>query len=420
MTPRFYAAGNADLDSDGDGFADAREKFVYHTDPNDSNSRPVRVSGTVSYSGIETGPVFVVTVTESGSWFIAKSAALSGPGAYTNDEIGNNLSYWFKAFRDINSNNTREVVEPWGVYSANSTLITGDTIGINITLQDVPSISGTIDYGGYQTGDIHVIAVTTPNSWATIYETIIPWVQGVDSLSGDVTCVTFQASYTILGMPASNCWIRAFIDSNTNGTYTRPEAAGQYTSNSIPVGNRVTGINFTLDQDSDNDQMPDWWEWQYGFNPADSDDALLDRDNDGAANWKEYFFDINPDNTDSDGDGMKDGWEIQYTLNPANSNDALRDLDNDGLNNLAEYQLGTYPNNPDSDNDRIGDGPNSLTGIYAGPDPTPLTPAPNNLPSLNITASGKTLVSGEDKQGRPIVAWEAVDPQRQGQRQGQT
>ncbi len=28
---RFYAAGNADLDTDGDGLADAREKFMYHT-----------------------------------------------------------------------------------------------------------------------------------------------------------------------------------------------------------------------------------------------------------------------------------------------------------------------------------------------------------------------------------------------------
>lgn len=31
FTPRFYAAGNADLDSDGDGLTDAQEKYVYHT-----------------------------------------------------------------------------------------------------------------------------------------------------------------------------------------------------------------------------------------------------------------------------------------------------------------------------------------------------------------------------------------------------
>jgi hypothetical protein len=31
---RYYAVGNADVDSDVDGLTDAREKFLYHTDPN--------------------------------------------------------------------------------------------------------------------------------------------------------------------------------------------------------------------------------------------------------------------------------------------------------------------------------------------------------------------------------------------------
>ncbi len=34
-SPVFFAAGNADIDSDGDGLTDAREKFLYHTDPNE-------------------------------------------------------------------------------------------------------------------------------------------------------------------------------------------------------------------------------------------------------------------------------------------------------------------------------------------------------------------------------------------------
>jgi hypothetical protein len=35
---RFYNAGNADLDSDGDGISDAREKFMYHTCATNSDS----------------------------------------------------------------------------------------------------------------------------------------------------------------------------------------------------------------------------------------------------------------------------------------------------------------------------------------------------------------------------------------------
>jgi hypothetical protein len=35
---RFYAAGNADVDTDADGLPDAREKFMYHTNPSNADS----------------------------------------------------------------------------------------------------------------------------------------------------------------------------------------------------------------------------------------------------------------------------------------------------------------------------------------------------------------------------------------------
>lgn len=38
LTNRFFAAGNMDIDSDGDGLLDAREKYIYKTDPNDADT----------------------------------------------------------------------------------------------------------------------------------------------------------------------------------------------------------------------------------------------------------------------------------------------------------------------------------------------------------------------------------------------
>ncbi len=274
---RMYAAGDATKDSDGDGYADGREIMVYDTDPNSATSRPVVVSGTVSYGGPETGTIYVTFTTESDTWSLAKSTALGSPGIYTNNEIANNQSYWFNAFRDVNGNFTRDAWEPWGTYSANSTLITGDTSGINITLADVPSVWGTISYSGSATGDIHVIAVTSSNSWDTTYQTVLPWTESESNeLGGTTTYLTFPANYSIVGMPKSNYWLRAFVDENFSGTFTPGEAVGEYAPNSIPVSNRVAGVNITLNLDSDGGGFPDFVElYLTGTSATNATDGIL-------------------------------------------------------------------------------------------------------------------------------------------------
>ncbi len=343
---RFYVAGNAELDTDGDGYADARELFVYKTDPEDSNSRPVRVSGAVSYSGIETGAIFALSTHDSDGWSIAQSVALPGPGGYTND-IAINQSYWFKAFCDVNNNFVWDEWEPRGLYSGGSTLITGDTSELNITVQDQPSIWGTIDYTGLATGDIWVVAVSESNSWDTTYRCVIPWIQGGDPMTGGVVYVTFPVSFSIDGLPASNYWIKAFIDSDENGNYTHGEDAGVYSALPIPVSNRVTGVDFTLGTDADSDGIPDWWEMQYFGGPTNAV-ADADSDSDGLTNSQEYQHGTDPINPDTDGDGMGDGWEVAYDLNPLDPSDAMKDADGNGWTNLEEHEGASNPVDPDS------------------------------------------------------------------------
>lgn len=47
--------------------------------------------------------------------------------------------------------------------------------------------------------------------------------------------------------------------------------------------------------------------------------------------------------SDSDGDGIPDVWEQQYGYNPYDPSDALLDTDGDGVNNLYEFTHGTDP-----------------------------------------------------------------------------
>jgi hypothetical protein len=131
---RFYAVSVSN-DADGDGFTDGFEKYLCHTDPTNVNSRPFSVSGAISYTGSLTGPIRMIAVTSSNSW-VGCMATMASLGAYTNAKVASGTNYWFKAYRDCNSNKIREYGEPWGIYTNVSILVTNNLTGINITLTE--------------------------------------------------------------------------------------------------------------------------------------------------------------------------------------------------------------------------------------------------------------------------------------------
>ncbi len=71
-----------------------------------------------------------------------------------------------------------------------------------------------------------------------------------------------------------------------------------------------------MDDDADDDGMPDSYELIYGFDPSNPNDAFGDQDNDGLTNVKEYQIGTNPVQQDTDGDCADDGDEIQQGTDP--------------------------------------------------------------------------------------------------------
>jgi hypothetical protein len=122
--------------------------------------------------------------------------------------------------------------------------------------------------------------------------------------------------------------------------------------------------NLNINQDTDKDGMPDWWEYRFGLDPNDSNDAQKDLDGDGLTNLAEYENNCDAAFFDTDGDLLPDGWEVMYGLNPrisdviavVNGNNVYADSDGDGLDALREVVYGTNPTAADSDGDGASDG----------------------------------------------------------------
>jgi len=108
-------------------------------------------------------------------------------------------------------------------------------------------------------------------------------------------------------------------------------------------------ICFSLQEDADEDGMPNGWESSHGLDPFDSSDAAEDVDSDGLTNLEEYGYHTDPNNPDSDSDSLNDGEELIMW-----GTDWDKDLDNDGLINILD---------PDSDGDGFNDGFEARNGF---------------------------------------------------------
>ncbi len=133
-------------------------------------------------------------------------------------------------------------------------------------------------------------------------------------------------------------------------------------------------LEVLIEDDDDNDGMPNAWEEVMGLDAGNADDASVDLDGDGLTNLDEYLDGTNPNTPDTDGDRLDDPDELLLGTNPA-----LGDTDGDDLIDGKEVFLGSDPLIPDTDGDGIPDGLELTLG---------LNPV---LPNPTTTASGTVV-----------------------------
>jgi len=153
----------------------------------------------------------------------------------------------------------------------------------------------------------------------------------------------------------------------------------QYGDLAIVISLDSDNFVFNLEDfgDSDNDQLPSWWESKYGLSDDDDTDASSDLDADSLTNLEEYLAGTDPSVSDTDDDDLTDYEEINtYSTDPL-----LSDTDNDSLSDGEEVNdYGTEPTNSDSDNDGFSDGSEVLT---YDTDPLDIDSVPDGIGSLS-------------------------------------
>ncbi len=340
-------------DTDSDGAPDAWEKRV-GSDPKSAASKPTAFAGAIGIN-------FVSAAHQDGSlpWFI--------PGGVVPQLWWNN-TLPLRTY-NVNSGNTADILSPvaGSISLSNGTVVPGMSIqwtsdGISETSNDGNGDQKIMNaliraYGSTK-------ASLTVNGIPFLNYHVFAYVGG--SYDGQ------EGTVDLTGTPGST---RNFITSTTPPQSEWVEIAPATSVSPYHVGNFVrypsrSGSSFTVNVtnidgysvglqglqivdatlDADSSGIPDWYEMQYGLEPAGAGTASADPDHDGLTNLQEFQRGSNPRKSDTDGDGLADGSESA-------ANSLTVDSDGDGLSDFAEANapLPSNPNSVDSDNDGLSD-----------------------------------------------------------------
>ncbi|HMP74845.1 MAG TPA: hypothetical protein PKE12_00980 [Kiritimatiellia bacterium] len=327
-------------DTDGDGLSDGFE-IAHGSDPLLSASKIVVISGTLGYSGVQTGVFHVVATNGASIWSTSTTGTV-----YTITNVPTLVSLGIRAYRDSSGDGVENRGEAYGVHGP--TTLTANVSGLHIELSDPDEDSDMLpDWWEYAwLGDMALDGDDDPDldgadnlaEYEAFTDPLMADTDGDGRLDGEESAIghnpndpgeyAVRVAGQVLCSPAWNgsVWIVAVTNAASWSTDLATEAAHDRT---FQIDRLLPGTSYWLKAylDVDDDGAFDVGE-EYGVN-IDSP-IVLQHDLHG----------VNIPIPDADGDGLDDGWESAYGISSQGAGD---DTDGDGVSNLHERLMGRDP-----------------------------------------------------------------------------
>jgi len=227
------------------------------------------VSGSVSYSGSETGMILVACIAEGDTAIVLEEltaiTAIMAPGAYsiTDDGLVGGVNYYAVAFMGIGAPPIPSSGSPAGVHPDPIVLVGDSATGADITLEETADVAGNIHYEG----NLEMVYINIWDVYAEFTDSV-PVLESTHFIGDTV--------YS-LDLPSGPKRIQAFEDANGNSVLDAGEsnayATGPFGSMIIVGGGGVSdsGVDIVLPSVGiDEIVRPDAFEITVSPNPFNS------------------------------------------------------------------------------------------------------------------------------------------------------
>ena len=218
----------------------------------------------------------------------------------------------------------------------------------------------------------------TPSWWVTVVDTNLAPNDFAPVLAGQLKWMATNAAVELETLPGgAGTGVHALVSGFTPSNNYVPINVGQLKNTAAPFYQRLMAVGYATN---------------YPWSETTADDADFAP---AVLGQLKYVFDFDV-STDSDDDDMPDWWELERGLNPFNATDAANDEDGDGFLNIYEFRYGSDPALSTSTPQSLGWIYVATNGSHTQPYDQWLTAATNIQTALDAATNSYAIICVAD------------------------